>query len=85
MAADSNKQPYTQTMENNGILEHVGGQYVAEAMQTLPPAVTAEDREYEVVVDAGHVGTVRLFFRKQKAKRAKHSHWFWLATRAESI
>ncbi|WP_343499263.1 hypothetical protein [Achromobacter denitrificans] len=72
-------------MENNGILEHVGGQYIAEAIKTLPPAVTAEDRDYFVEVDAGHAGRVRLFFRKQKARRGKFSHWFWLARRAERV
>lgn len=72
-------------MDDNGILERVGGQYVAEAIQTLPPAVTAEDRDYEVVIDAGHAGTVRLLFRKQKAKRGKFSHWFWRPYRAEQV
>lgn len=72
-------------MSDNGILEHVGGQYVAEAIKTLPPAVTAEDREYLVEVDAGHAGRVRLTFRKQKAKRGKFSHWFWQAKRAEKV
>lgn len=70
-------------MEDNGILEQVPGPYVAEAMKTLPPAGTAEDREYPVEIDAGHAGRVRIFFRKQKARRAKHSHWFWQAKRAE--
>lgn len=72
-------------MENNGILEQVGGQYVAAANKNLPPAATAEDREYPVEIDAGHVGMVRIYFRKQKLKRAKHSHWFWLAQRAERV
>lgn len=72
-------------MQDNGILEHVGGQYVAEAIKALPPAVTAEDRDYPVEVDAGHAGRVRLTFRKQKAKRGKFSHWFWQAKRAEKV
>lgn len=72
-------------MEDNGILEQVPGQYVAQAKQSLPPAATAEDRDYSVEVDAGHAGRVRLFFRKQKAKRGKFSHWFWVAVRAERI
>lgn len=76
---------YIETMENNGILAGVGGQYVSEAGKTLPPAATAEDREYAVAIDAGHTGKVRIYFRKQKAKRAKHSHWFWLAHRAERV
>lgn len=70
-------------MNENGILAAVPGQYVAQASLTLPPAATAEDRLYEVVIEAGHAGRVRLFFRKQKARRAKHSHWFWLALRAD--
>lgn len=72
-------------MNDNGILEHVGGQYIAEAIKTLPPAVTAEDRDHFVEIDAGHVGRVRLTFRKQKAKRGKFSHWFWAAGRAEAV
>jgi hypothetical protein len=72
-------------MENNGILEQVGGAYIGEALQQLPPAATAEDREYAVEIDAGHVGRVRIFFLKQKAKRGKFSHWFWLAKRAERV
>lgn len=71
-------------MNDNGILEQVGGQYVAAAIKTLPPAVTAEDRDHFVEIDAGHAGRVRLTFRKQKAKRGKFSHWFWQAKRADS-
>lgn len=72
-------------MNDNGILEQVQGQYVAEAIKTLPPAVTAEDRDHLVEIDAGHAGRVRLTFRKQKAKRGKFSHWFWRASRAEQV
>lgn len=72
-------------MENNGILAEVGGQYVSEAGKTLPAAATAEDRDYPVEIEAGHAGQVRIYFRRQKLKRAKHSHWFWLAQRAEWV
>lgn len=72
-------------MNDNGILQQVGGQYIAEAIQTLPPAITAEARDHFVEINAGHAGRVRLTFRKQKAKRAKHSHWFWSAKRAEKL
>ncbi|MFY1963582.1 hypothetical protein ACOTH5_31535 [Achromobacter xylosoxidans] len=43
-------------MNDNGILEQVPGQYVAQAALTLPPAVSAEDRDYLVKIDAGHAG-----------------------------
>ncbi|CAB3680346.1 hypothetical protein [Achromobacter kerstersii] len=72
-------------MESNGILAQVPGQFTAQASQTLPPAATADDRDYDVVIEARHLGTVRITFRKHKAKRAKHSHWFWLAQRAERV
>lgn len=72
-------------MDDNGILEHVPGQYVAQALQSLPPPATAEDRDYQVEIDAGHAGMVRITFRRQKARRAKHSHWFWLAQRADQV
>ena len=69
-------------MDDNGILEQVGGNYIALAQQSLPPAATAEDRDYAVEIDAGHAGLVRVTFRRQKARRAKHSHWFWRAQHA---
>ncbi|CAB3664078.1 hypothetical protein LMG26696_03527 [Achromobacter pulmonis] len=72
-------------MDDNGILEQVPGQYVAQAALTLPPAATAEDRDYTVEIDAGHAGLVRITFRRQKARRAKHMHWFWLAQRADAV
>lgn len=72
-------------MDDNGILEQVGGNYIALAQQSLPPAATAEDRDYPVEIDAGHAGRVRVIFRRQKARRAKHSHWFWLARRADAV
>ncbi|MFY1848684.1 hypothetical protein [Achromobacter dolens] len=72
-------------MDDNGILEQVPGQYVARAALTLPPAATAEDRDYPVEIDAGHAGLVRITFRRQKARRAKYTHWFWSARRADTI
>lgn len=70
-------------MTDNGILAQVPGPFIAQASQTLPPAATAEDRDYDVEIEAGHLGAVRVTFRKQKAKRGKFSSWFWLAARAE--
>lgn len=39
-------------MDDNGILERVQGTYVARAALTLPPAATAEDRDYPVEINA---------------------------------
>ena len=71
--------------EDNGILASVPGGYGAEASFTLPPAATAEDRVYEAVIEAGHAGWVRIYFRRHKTRHHKHSHWFWVACRAERI
>lgn len=72
-------------MGNNGILEQVGGNYIALAQQSLPPAAIAEDRDYPVEIDAGHAGLVRVTFRRQKARRNKTTHWFWSAKRADRV
>ncbi|CUI64776.1 hypothetical protein O9570_01415 [Achromobacter xylosoxidans] len=72
-------------MDDNGILEQAPGSYVARAALTLPPAVTAEDHDYAVEIDAGHAGLVRISFRRQKARRNKTSHWFWSARRADAV
>ncbi|MFY4037979.1 hypothetical protein ACOTJL_19715 [Achromobacter xylosoxidans] len=72
-------------MDDNGILERVQGTYVAQAALTLPPAATAEDRDYPVEINAGHAGLVRLTFRRQKSRHGKRTHWFWLAKRADRV
>lgn len=72
-------------MEDNGILEQVPGQYVARAALTLPPAAAAEDCDHSVEIDAGHAGRVRITFRRQKTRRAKRTHWFWQAKRADAL
>ncbi len=71
--------------QENGILERVPGEYVSQAIDSLPPAATAEDRDYEVVIEAGHAGMVRLYARRKQARHGKHSHWFWSVYRAEPV
>jgi len=68
---------------DNGILTSVPGQFVSAAHDSLPPAAIAEDRPYEVLIEAGHIGWVRLYMRRMKARHHKHSHWFWSVYRAE--
>lgn len=67
----------------NGILAQVQGQYVSQGNRALPPAATAERREYAVELDAGHIGRVVVYYMPQFTKHHKHSHWFWSAVRAE--
>lgn len=69
--------------EDNGILARVPGQFVADSIAMLPDPDTAEDRPYEVVIDADYVGTVRLFARRQYTQHGRFGRWFWVVYRAE--
>lgn len=70
--------------EDNGILATIPGQYLGEALKSLPhPDATADDQMVDI--DVEHIGRVRLYIRRQKAVRGKHSHWFWSTWRAEAI
>ena len=71
--------------DDNGILARVPGQFVADGIALLPGPDTAEDHVYEAVVDAGYVGVVRLFARRQYARHGREDHWFWSVYRAEPI
>ncbi|MGB6104593.1 MAG: hypothetical protein WBF88_12200 [Pusillimonas sp.] len=71
-------------IEDNGILAGVPGQYIGEALSQLPEC-QADSENTEVVIEAGHLGMVRLFAQPRKAAHGKHSHWFWCAYRAQVI
>ncbi|WP_279615823.1 hypothetical protein [Cupriavidus alkaliphilus] len=36
-----------------------------------------------MLIDAGYLGTVRLFVEKKLARHNRHSHYYWAAYRAE--
>ncbi|SPC05387.1 hypothetical protein [Cupriavidus taiwanensis] len=67
----------------NGILAQVQGHHVAAALQALPRATAEAPNHHEVLVEAGHLGTVRLFIVKKHARHNRHSHYYWSAYRAE--
>ncbi|AEI77529.1 hypothetical protein CNE_1c21950 [Cupriavidus necator N-1] len=67
----------------NGILGRVQGHYIAAGLQTLPRATHDGPSHHEVLVEAGHLGTVRLFIEKKLARHNRHSHYYWSAYRAE--
>lgn len=75
-------------MDNeNGILRAVPGDCIGAAARTLPPPETAGTGtgtdSVSVVVDAGHVGRVRIDFKRVKMRHRRTSHWAWVAWRAE--
>jgi len=75
----------TSISEDNGILAKVPGHYVAMISEMLQPPATAEDRDYDVVLEAGHAGTVRLFARKDRYSHGKSFYRFWRVFRAEPV
>ena len=60
----------------NGSLAPVQGRPVAAALQTLGPATRDAPSHHEVVVETGHLGTVRLFIEKKLARHHRHSHYY---------
>ncbi|MDF3823021.1 hypothetical protein P3G55_24215 [Leptospira sp. 96542] len=71
--------------EDNGILAKVGGQYIAQAMQTLPIAPTSKVAEAVAEIDAGWVGRVRIRYRIHKYRHHKTSMSTWVAVHAELV
>ena len=67
------------------ILAKIAGDEVAKGSNALPNPETADDREYDVEMDARYAGRVRIFYKRQIAKKGKHSHYYWLVYRAERI
>lgn len=71
------------SVDANGILAQVQGNHIAAALRALGPATREAPSHHEVLVQAGHLGTVRLFIEKKQARHGRHSHYFWSAYRAE--
>ncbi|MBB3006063.1 hypothetical protein [Cupriavidus alkaliphilus] len=67
----------------NGILGRVQGNYIAAGLQTLGPATATAPSHHKLLIDAGYLGTVRLFVEKKLARHNRHSHYYWAAYRAE--
>lgn len=69
--------------EDNGILSLVPGQYIAQAQIGLAAPSTSTEGRVSVLVDAGHVGRVRIHCERKRLKHNKHAHWVWVAYRAD--
>lgn len=67
----------------NGILARIEGHYIAAALRTLGPTTRDGPSHREVLVEAGHAGTVRIFIEKKLARHGRYTHYFWSAYRAE--
>jgi hypothetical protein len=69
--------------DDNGILGSVPGRYISEASNKLPPAETATDDPVTVAVDAAWAGPVWITYERKRMRHGRHSHWAWVAVRAE--
>lgn len=71
---------------DNGILARVPGEYVSQALKTLPKAETST-KDYETAfVDVGppwNLGLVRITAKRSKYKRAKFTRYIWHAVHAQ--
>jgi hypothetical protein len=67
---------------DNGILERIGGQHVAQALQTLPPAQSSTAETIEAELEVPGIGRVRFTMRRCKSRKGKSSHYYWSTTKA---
>jgi hypothetical protein len=64
------------------ILARIPGQYVAQALNTLPNAEKAALDVMEVLIDVPNIGAVRITAKRMKHKKGKSTHYFWNADSA---
>ena len=73
----------TRPIVSENILSRISGNYVAEALMTLPPAEGANDGAVmDRFVTVPDVGKVRITARRMKHKRGRSMHFFWSAESA---
>jgi hypothetical protein len=49
----------------------------------LPPAETATADEMSVVIDAGGLGRVRIYYRRHRYRHYRNTRWMWAVSRAD--
>ena len=73
----------TEPIVSENILSRIPGNYVTEALMTLPPAERADDGAImDRFVTVPGVGKVRITARRMKHKRGRSMHFFWVAESA---
>ena len=65
------------------LLARIPGNYIAKALQTLPPAANADDGAVmDCFVNVPELGRVRITAKRFKHKRGRSTHYFWTAESA---
>lgn len=72
-------------MSDNGILARIPGQYVADALKTLPSPEDSLDDLLETEIDVPDIGRVRFVAERNHSKRGKFVYYFWSAKRATLV
>lgn len=67
------------------ILRKIGGQYVAQALQTLPNAETSKEDFMETVIELPVFGLVRFRCQRMTGRQGKHRYRFWTANEEEKV
>lgn len=70
------------TTTTANILASIPGEYVSEALQTLPNAGTTMQATLETIIDVPDKGRVRFTCRRFCHKKNKSSYWFWTPEKA---
>ena len=81
----SGESPAAPAPLNGDILGKVRGDQVAAALQTLPPPTHLSPVTAVVLYEVEGIGLVEISVERLQARRGKHSHYFWCATRAERV
>ena len=62
------------------LLSRIPGHYIAEALQTLPPAANADDGAVmDCFVNVPELGRVQITARRLEHTRGRSTHYFWTA------
>ena len=69
----------------DNILRSIGGQYIAEALKTLPDAETSKEDIQETIVELPVFGRVRFTCQRMTAKQGKNPARFWTAIEAVEV
>jgi hypothetical protein len=64
-------------MDENGILARIPGEYVSDALKTLPKADTATQTPLDTQLDVPGIGRVRFSAKRLGSKKGKSTTYFW--------
>lgn len=76
-------QPAQQEDPAKGILTWLAGGIISGGSMELPPAGPEQPESAQAVVDAAHLGKVRITYALKSYKHGRSKHWHWVAVRAD--